>query len=128
MLDNGSGMNILYISYIYYFFLWLGHPTLMFLLLAKNANAVMQGCITRVMHDFFKNSFVIPKYYTTITIIITKHIHAQTEYTPISTGVIPQSPHKVCLLLFYKCYSKKKKLIIFVKEEKLTRLQSPFVH
>ena len=41
MRDNGSGMNILYISYIYFFFLWLGHPTLMFLLLAKNANVVM---------------------------------------------------------------------------------------
>ena len=41
MRDNGSGMNILYISYIYIFFLWLGHPTLMFLLLAKNANVLM---------------------------------------------------------------------------------------
>ena len=47
--------------------------------------------------------------------------------THLSTRAIPQSPHKVCLLLFYKCYSKKKKLIIFVKEKKLTRLQSPFV-
>ena len=33
--------------------------------------------------------------------------------THLSTQAIPQSPHKVCLM----CYSKKKKLIIFVKEE-----------
>ena len=111
MRDNGSGMNILYISYIHFFFLWLGHPTLMFLLLAKNANAVMQGCMTRVIHDFFKNFICYSK------VQQSQSIHAQTEYTPISTGVIPQSPHKVCLLLFYKCYAKKKNLIIFVKEE-----------
>ena len=75
--------------------------------------------------SFLFISFAIPKY-NNDNYYHKAYMHKRT--THLSTRAIPQSPHKVCLLLFYKCYSKKKKLIIFVKEEKLTRLQSPFVH
>ena len=69
-------------------------------------------------------SFAIPKY-NNYSYYHKAYMHKRT--THLSTRAIPQLPHEVCLLLFYKCYSKKKKLIMFVKEEKVTRLQSPFV-
>ena len=69
-------------------------------------------------------SFAIPQY-NNYSYYHKAYMHKRT--THLSTRAIPQPPHEVCLLLFYKCYSKKKKLIMFVKEEKVTRLQSPFV-
>ena len=55
---------------------------------------------------------------TTITLILllSQSIQAQTDYTPKRT-CNSTITHKVCLLLCYKCYSRKKKLIILVKEE-----------
>ena len=57
--------------------------------------------------------------------LLSQSIHAQTYYTPkhMCNSTITLMP-----TVIYKCYSKKKKLIIFPKEEKLPRLQSPFVH
>ena len=59
--------------------------------------------------------------------LLSQSIHAQTYYTPKHT-CNSTITHKVMPTVIYKCYSKKKKLIIFSKEEKLPRLQSPFVH
>lgn len=58
-------------------------------------------------------SFVIPKYNNN-NYYHKPYMHKRT--THLRTHAIPQSPHKLCLRLFYKYYSKKK-LIIFVKEE-----------
>ena len=51
-------------------------------------------------------SFVIPKY-NNYNYYHKAYMHKRT--THLSTRAIPQSPHNVCLLLFYKCYFKKKK-------------------
>ena len=59
--------------------------------------------------------------------LLSQSIHAQTYYTSKHT-CNSTITHKVMPTVIYKCYSKKKKLIIFSKEEKLPRLQSPFVH
>ena len=59
--------------------------------------------------------------------LLSQSIHAQTYYTPKHT-CNSTITHKVMPTVIYKCYSKKKKLIIFSKEEKVPRLQSPFVH
>ena len=49
--------------------------------------------------------------------------------THLSTRAIPQLPQKVMpTVILQVLFKKKKKLIIFSKEEKLPRLQSPFVH
>ena len=48
--------------------------------------------------------------------LLSQSIHAQTDYTPKHT-CNSTITHKVCLLFYYKCYSRKKKLIILVKEE-----------
>ena len=48
--------------------------------------------------------------------LLSQSRHAQMDYTPKHT-CNSTITHKVCLLLYYKCYSKKKKLIIFVKED-----------
>ena len=63
---------------------------------------------------FFKISFVIPKY-NNYNYYLKAYMHKRT--THLSTRAIPQITHKVYLLLYYKSYSKKKKLIILVKEE-----------
>ena len=53
--------------------------------------------------------------------LLSQSIHAQTYYTPKHT-CNSTITHKVMPTVIYKCYSKKKKLIIFSKEEKLPRL------
>ena len=55
----------------------------MFLLLAKNANAVLQGCITRVKHDFYQNFICYSKVQQLQ--LLSQSIHAQTDYTPKHT-------------------------------------------
>ena len=52
----------------------------------------------------------------TIILLLSQSIQAQTDYTPKHT-CNSTITHKVCLLFYYKCYSRKKKLIILVKEE-----------
>ena len=56
--------------------------------------------------SFLFISFAIPKY-NNDNYYPKAYMHKRT--THLSTRAIPQSPHKVCLLLFYKCYFKKKK-------------------
>ena len=73
-------------------------------------------------------SFVIPKYNNLIYNYNYYHqAYTYKRTTNLSTHAIPQSPHKVCLMLYNKCYSKKDETNHFCKR-KLTRLQSPFVH
>ena len=52
----------------------------------------------------------------TLILLLSQSIQAQTDYTPKHT-CNSTITSKLYLLLFYKCYSKTKKLIIFVKED-----------
>ena len=60
--------------------------------------------------------------------LLPQSIHAQTYYTPKHTcnSTITTQGNAYCY--FTSAIQKKKKLIIFSKEEKLPILQSPFVH
>ena len=51
------------------------------------------------------SSFVIPKY-NNYDYYHKAYMHKRTRN--LSTNAIPQSPHKVCLLLFYKRYEKRR--------------------
>ena len=63
--------------------------------------------------------------------LLSQSIHAQTDYTPKHTcnsTITTQGMPTVILQVLFQKEETRKKLIIFVKEGKLTRLQSPFVH
>ena len=78
---------------------------------------------------YFFISFAIPKYnnYSNYNYYHKAYMHKLT--THLSTRAIPQLPHKVMPTVILQVLFKKEETNhFFSKEEKLPRLQSPFVH
>ena len=78
---------------------------------------------------FYFISFAIPKYnnYNNYNYYHKAYMHKLT--THLSTRAIPQLPHKVMPTVILQVLFKKEETNhFFSKEEKLPRLQSPFVH
>ena len=90
----------------------------------------------QIKHFFFLFFFYLFIYFICYSKVqqlqlLSQSIHAQTDYTPKHTcnsTITTQGMPTVILQVLFQKEETRKKLIIFVKEGKLTRLQSPFVH